>query len=76
MTEGAILVAKTGAMFDYEGQKVFLVAGRTTVREGHPVLKGREHLFRPLKVDFEMEDPPQKQPAARKPPARGGGKQQ
>lgn len=76
MADGGIMVATQGAMFDHEGQRVFLVAGKTTVREGHPILKGRENLFKPLVPDFEVEDPPEKQSAARKPPARSGGKQQ
>ena len=29
----------------------------TTVRVGHPLLKGREMLFRPFKVDYEFEPP-------------------
>lgn len=26
--------------------------GRTTVEEGHPLLHGREHLFRELRLDY------------------------
>lgn len=55
MAEGAILVAAESAMFEFGGRKVFLVQGRTTVRDGHPILKGREKLFRLLAVDFETE---------------------
>lgn len=54
MAEGAILIATESAMFDYEGKRVVITAGRTTAREGHPVLKGREQLFGPLQVNFEL----------------------
>jgi hypothetical protein len=54
MAEGAILVAAESAMFDHDGQRVFITAGKTTAREGHPILKGREKLFRPFTVDFEL----------------------
>jgi hypothetical protein len=30
----------------------------TTVRVGHPMLKGREELFSPLVVDYEVEEQP------------------
>lgn len=83
MADGAILVAEQGAMFNFEGQKVFLVAGQTTVREGHPILKGHEHLFKPLKVDFEVEQDqgkdagsPKQASRARKPAARGDDSEQ
>lgn len=60
---GQILVAKTSAAFSFDGKSVILSAGRTTVREGHPILEGREALFEPMKVDFELDseapdDPP------------------
>lgn len=55
MADGRIMIATQGAMFDYEGQKVFIVEGKTTAREGHPVLKGREGLFKPLVPEFEIE---------------------
>lgn len=66
MAQGAILVATMSVLFDYEGQRVVLAEGVTTAREGHPVIKGREHLWKPLAVDFETgaQDPP-KAPAAK-----------
>lgn len=60
MAEGAILVALTSATFDYDGQPVWILQDRTTVREGHPMLAGREHLFGPLRVDHDL---PQEAPA-------------
>jgi hypothetical protein len=55
MSGDAILVAATSAMFDQDGRRVVIKQGRTTVREGHPITRGREHLFKPFKVDFETE---------------------
>lgn len=46
-------VAKESATFDYAGQPVFLTAGTTIVRAGHPILKSHEHLFEPLKVHWD-----------------------
>jgi hypothetical protein len=63
MAEGKVLVAATSATFDFEGKRVWLQQGRTTAREGHPVTRGREHLWKPLAVDFETEAP--KAPAAK-----------
>lgn len=68
MPEGKILVARESAMFDWDGQQVFIHQGRTTAREGHPVLRGREHLFEPLVPVFEAE--PAQERAGRKPAGR------
>lgn len=53
--EAEILVANTSAVFLHDGETYRIVAGRTTARRGSKLLKGREHLFRPLVVDFDME---------------------
>lgn len=37
------------------GKDISVIEGRTTVREGHPLLKGRETLFEPLVVDYDVE---------------------
>lgn len=71
MADGAILIAAESAMFDFEGRRVFITAGKTTAREGHPVLKGREKLFRPLEVDFDLPDGGSKPPAPAKPKQPG-----
>lgn len=57
MAQGGVLVATASAMFDYEGQRVILAEGVTTVREGHPILEGRERLFKPLVPTFEVQEP-------------------
>jgi hypothetical protein len=55
--DGAELyVAKENANFDFKGQPVFVNAG-TIVRAGHPIMKGRENLFEPLKVHYDLEKP-------------------
>lgn len=61
MSEDGILVSKT----------TFWLRGRvypkgTTVRVGHPILKGLETLFEPLVVDFEHVPPPSNRHSARK----------
>jgi hypothetical protein len=52
-TPETILICVEGASFDWEGQQVTIVGGRTTVRAGHPMLAGREHLFRELTPDYD-----------------------
>jgi hypothetical protein len=69
MAEGAILVARESVIFAYDGNQVYIHKGRTTVREGHPVLRGREDLFEPLVPTFDLDSPPPR-PAA--PPGRRG----
>jgi hypothetical protein len=68
MADGAILIATTSALIPYEGREVCIAGGRTTAREGHPILAGREGLFRVLVPDYEVEQPPAKPEPARKPP--------
>ena len=51
-----LFVATDSANFDYKGQPIWISSG-TVVRAGHPILKGREHLFKPLKVHFDVEKP-------------------
>jgi hypothetical protein len=71
MADGAILIATTSALIPYEGREVMIAGGRTTVREGHPILKGREGLFKVLAPDYEVEAPAAKPPEPpAKPPAK------
>lgn len=63
MAAGGILIALDSAFFTHEGQPVTITRGKTTVREGHPILKGRENLFGPITVDFELPAAPAKTPA-------------
>jgi len=56
---GELLVAKpnVNATFDYKGTPVYIVGGRTVVRQGHPVLNGHEDLFEPLVVHYDLPPP-------------------
>jgi hypothetical protein len=71
MSEGKILVAVTSAVVQMEEKLAWIIRGRTTVREGHPILQGRDHMFRPLVVDFDTPgDAPEQQetdPAGKQP---------
>lgn len=52
---GHIYVAKESFSTEVDGVPVQIHAGRTRVREGHPIMAGREHLFELLTVDYEVE---------------------
>lgn len=54
---GQVFVAATTARFQFDGQPVVIAEGRTTAREGHPIMRGRESLWRPLQVTFEVDEP-------------------
>lgn len=53
--EAEILVAKSSAVFTHDGMRYRLISGQTTARRGSPFIQGREHLFRPLVVDFDLD---------------------
>lgn len=38
-----------------DGTPVFVYKDTTRVREGHALLKGREHLFKPIDVEYDVE---------------------
>lgn len=52
---GKIYVATEDFVADLDGVPIEVHKGRTRVREGHALLKGREELFAPITVDFEVE---------------------
>lgn len=54
-TEPDLYVGKDPATFEYEGSTVFIGPG-TVIRAGHPIMKGREHLFAPLVVHFDVAE--------------------
>jgi len=64
---GKIYVAVvTGSVGLKDGTSVILQEGVTRVREGHPLLEGRESLFQELTVHYDVEDTrraPQDEPA-------------
>jgi len=56
MAERDLYVGIEPTTFEYDGQPVF-IGPATVVRAGHPILAGRESLFRPLIVHFEVAEP-------------------
>lgn len=50
-----IFVAKGGAAVILGDRRIVLHEGQT-VRAGHPLMEGREHLFEPFTVDFDLDD--------------------
>jgi hypothetical protein len=58
-----IFVARASFVCDLDGESVHVPRG-ATVRDGHPLLEGREDLFGPLTVDFEHHET--RKPAAAK----------
>lgn len=59
-----IYVAKQSAVLMFEGRKTFITGGRTTVREGHPILESHGNLFEPLQVTFDHDRPVESATAA------------
>jgi hypothetical protein len=57
---GQILVATETVLTQFEGENVYIYAGQTTAREGHPILKGREFMFTPVQVTYDLPEPEQK----------------
>ncbi len=55
MSETDILVCRESAVFQFGGERVVVHKGQTRVRAGHPILEGREHLFEPLRVHYDVE---------------------
>jgi len=56
-----IFVATAGAVAFIGGRRITIQEG-ATARAGHPILEGREHLFAPLQVDFDLDDDPAAEP--------------
>lgn len=54
MAETDLFIGKEPVTFDFEGTPVF-VGPTIVVRAGHPIMNGREHLFAPLVVHFDVE---------------------
>jgi hypothetical protein len=61
---GEIFVAKEGACISTPSGEIYIIAGKTTVRAGHPMHTNHPQLWEPLKVDFEVAQmpPPPKDP--------------
>lgn len=63
---GEIYVAKRSAVLYDGGKRYPIVEGRTLIRAGHPLLKGHEDLFRPLRVHYDVEGKTETRPTAKK----------
>ena len=55
-TEPDLYVGKEPTTFEYEGTPVF-VGPTIVIRAGHPIMKGRESLFVPLFVHYDVAEP-------------------
>ncbi|MCR4339223.1 MAG: hypothetical protein NUW01_04965 [Gemmatimonadaceae bacterium] len=53
--EARIFIAKETFSTVVDGSPVVVAAGVTRVREGHSLLRGREHMFEVMRVDYEVE---------------------
>ena len=53
-TEPDLYVGKEPATFEHEGSPVF-IGPAIVVRAGHPIMKGREDLFVPLVVHYDVD---------------------
>jgi hypothetical protein len=69
-SESDLYVAKEAATFEVGGSPVYVGPG-TVVRAGHPIMAGREYLFEPLVIHFDVPpaavDGDSEQPARRAP---------
>lgn len=69
MADTDLFIAKESAITSVGGEDIVIHAGHTVVRAGHPLLKGREDLFQPLFVHYDVEP-------TEAPPSRSGRSQQ
>jgi len=53
-SEPDLYVGKEPATFDVDGSPVF-IGPNVVVRAGHPIMRGRESLFEPLVVHYDVE---------------------
>jgi hypothetical protein len=63
VAESDLYVGKEPATFEHEGSPVF-IGPSVVVRAGHPIMKGREHLFTPLVVNYDVAEPTEDEPKA------------
>lgn len=56
MADTGLYVGKEPATFDFDGTPVF-IGPTVVVRAGHPIMKGREGLFTPLIIHYDVAAP-------------------
>lgn len=64
-----LFIAAHTAFVDLAGERVKIVKDATIARLGHAILKGNEHLFKPLHVHYDCEEPKRVTPPT-PPPAK------
>jgi hypothetical protein len=67
-----LYVGKEPVTFEHEGAPVF-IGPHIVVRAGHPIMEGREGLFTPLVVHYDVAEPAKDvaaKPARTAPPKR------
>lgn len=52
-----IYTPKSGAIFKYQGKVIRWNAGVTLIEEGAAILKGREHLVKPVTIHHKATPP-------------------
>lgn len=57
MAETDLFIARGSFLTSLEGEEIQVHAGHTVVRAGHPLLAGREEMFMPLHVHYDVEQP-------------------
>ncbi len=55
VADGQVLIATETFACTFGGADHVFQAGVTRVRAGHPILKGIEHLFKPVDAHYEIE---------------------
>lgn len=53
----SLFIAAQTAFLKFNDERHKIVKDCTVVRGGHPILKGHEHLFKPLHVHYDCERP-------------------
>jgi hypothetical protein len=57
-----ILIARVSAVIVVDGKKYIIRRGKTTAHYGHPVVRGNEHMFRSLSVDYPVVEEKKAEP--------------
>lgn len=55
MADNTIYVATESFSMTLDGEPIIVQKGLTRVRAGHKLLKGREMFFKPLEVQYDVE---------------------